>query len=142
MVHLPQAAMYAYIVPAFCCVAYLAAPIAMRRIGTTTSKALTAESTWNGRIFAMLAVAVSTLLGYCLPYMERSFVLEPLFRNSTAIATLDAIVSMLVAFPYVVLFIALTLIVDSDQAVRDPADLAGLDGSTVHPGSICRDQLL
>jgi hypothetical protein len=45
---------------------------------------------------------------------------------------------MLVAFPYVVLFIALTLIVDSDQAVRDPADLAGLDGSTVHPGSIYR----
>jgi hypothetical protein len=140
MVHLPQAAMYAYIVPAFCFVAYLAAPIAMRRIGTATSKALTAESTRNGRIFASLAVTVSALLGYCLHYMERSFVLEPFFRNLTAIATLEAIVSMLVAFPYVVLFIALTLIVDGDQAARDPVtDLAGLDGSTVHPGAICRD---
>ena len=37
---------------------------------------------------------------------------------------------MLLALPYVVLFIALTLIVDGDQAVPDPVvDLAGLDGS-------------
>jgi ABC-type methionine transport system permease subunit len=129
MIHLPQAAMYAYIVPAFCCVACLAAPIAMRRIGRTTLSPLTAESTRNGRLFASLAVTVSALLGYCLPYVDRSFVLEPLFRNLTAVATLEAIVSMLVALPYVVLFIALTLIVDGDAGGVGAGAAGGAGGS-------------
>jgi hypothetical protein len=113
MVHLPQAAMYAYIVPAFCCVAYLAAPIAMRRIGTVTSQPLTAESTRNGRLFASVAVTVSTLVGYCLPYIGTSFTAEPFFSSSLVVTALGAIASLIVASPYVVLFIALTLIVDS-----------------------------
>jgi hypothetical protein len=130
MVHLPSGAMYLLIVPAFCSIAYLAAPIAIRQIGAMALKTLTPESKRNERIFAVLTVVVSSALGYCLPYIEGSFTAEPFFSSTPAVTTLGAIVSLLVALPYVVLFIALTLIVDSDGGSRDPVeDLLGLEGS-------------
>ena len=122
--------MYVLIVPAFCSIGYLAAPIAISRIGAMALKTLTPESKRNGRIFAVLTVVVSSALGYCLPYIEGSFIAEPFFSSTPAITTLGAIVSLLVALPYVVLFIALTLIVDSDGGSRDLGeDLLGLEGS-------------
>jgi preprotein translocase subunit SecG len=128
MVHLPTGALYVLIVPAFCSIAYLAAPITLRHIGLTTLKAVTAESKRKARIFAVLAVAMSSLLGYCLPYIEGSFTAEPFFSSLPAVTTLEAIVSLLVALPYVVLFIALTLIVEGDAGVREPVeDSGGLD---------------
>jgi hypothetical protein len=126
MVRPPRGAMYVLIVPAFCGMAYFVAPIAMRRIDAMALKPLTAESKRNGRIFAVLAVVVSSFLGYCLPFIETSFIAEPFFGNSSAIAILGAIVSLVTAIPYVVLFIALTLIVDGDAAASESVEnLAG-----------------
>jgi hypothetical protein len=129
MVRPPRGAMYVLIVPAFCGMAYFVAPIAMRRIDAMALKPLTAESKRNGRIFAVLAVVVSSFLGYCLPFIETSFIAEPFFGNSSAIAILGAIVSLVTAIPYVVLFIALTLIVDGDAAASESVEnLAGGNG--------------
>ncbi len=126
MVHTPIGLIYIMSVAAFCCMAYFAAPVAMRRVCT---KILNTESSQNGRIYAVLTVLVSSLLGYCLPYLEGSFATEPFFSSASAVTTRGAIVSLLVAFPYAVLFIALTLIVDDDTGIGEPAtDLNGLDG--------------
>jgi preprotein translocase subunit SecG len=127
MVHPPTWWMYVMSAAAFCGMAYFAAPMAMRRIGAMALKPLKAESKRNGRIFAVLTVLVSSLLGYGLPYFEGSFTAEPLFSGSPAVTTLEAIVSLLVALPYVVLFIALTLMVDGDLAVEPLKAVANID---------------
>lgn len=103
---------YTIVLPAFSIIACVVAPIAMRRIGAKELPPLTTESKKNGRIVSMLMVIVSSFLGYCLPFVARSFAAEPLFRNSTAETVLAGIGSLVTAVPYIVLFIALTLIVD------------------------------
>lgn len=127
MLHPGTEVTYALAMPAFCGIAYFVAPVAMRRIGAGELRSSTVESKKNGRIFAMLAVIASSLLGYFFRYIEGSFAAEPLFRSPAAFTTLSLIVSLIVAFPYVVLFIALTLIVDG-EAARDEtaAKWAGL----------------
>jgi hypothetical protein len=127
--HLQTGMTYAVILPAFCGIAYFVAPIAMRHIRATTSQVLKASPKRTGRILAALMVLLSSLLGYCLPYAERSFTTEPLFSSSLAATTLDLFVSLIVAFPYAVLFIALTLIVDGDVGDEIAGDLIGGDGA-------------
>jgi ABC-type methionine transport system permease subunit len=77
------------------------------------------ESKQSSRIFAVLAVVASSLLGYCMSYVERSFAAEPLFNSALAATALDAIVSLAGAVPYITLFIALTIIVNHDGATAD-----------------------
>jgi hypothetical protein len=90
---------------------------------------LNMESKQNGRIFAVLAVVASSLLGYGLSYAERSFAAEPFFNSSLASTVSDAIVSLAGAVPYITLFIALTIIVNHDGTAGELIeDLAGLDG--------------
>jgi len=116
---IPSETMYAIGVAAFCAIAYSVAPTAMRRIRTSDLRPLTVESKQNSRIFAVLAVVASSLLGYCMSYVERSFAAEPLFNSALAATALDAIVSLAGAVPYITLFIALTIIVNHDGATAD-----------------------
>jgi hypothetical protein len=126
-VHLPSATVYALVVPVFCGIAYFVAPMAMEYIGPPNFPPLTEDSKRKGRDVAMLMVAASWFLRYCLPYFERFLVTKPLFKSSLALTTLGLTAALIAAIPYIVLFIALTLIVDGDVGDEFADDLISGD---------------
>jgi hypothetical protein len=109
----PYISGYVFACAGFCAIAYLIAPVAMRRIAADNGHTPAAEQIRQGRIFALVMVITSCLLGYLLPYVAGSFEREPIFHNAYAVTALSAIGSLLTAAPYIVLFISLTLILDN-----------------------------
>jgi hypothetical protein len=73
----------------------------------------------------------SPLLGWLLPYVERSLAAEHLLKNFLARSALELVLSLISALPYVVLFIALTLIVDGDATAADLAGFSDQGDGTV-----------
>jgi hypothetical protein len=110
----PITIMYAFVTLICISIAYWMSPVAMLRIAAEEPRPLAARSKKAGRIFAIPSALASLFLGSFLPYIERSLVAEHLFNNRFALSAIELVLSLVTALPYVVLFIALTLIVDDN----------------------------
>jgi len=122
---------YGYTALIYICIAYGMAPVAMRRISAGEPRPLTEQSRRTSRILAIPIALTSPLLGWLLPYVERSLVAEHLLNNFLARSALELVLSLISALPYVVLFIALTLIVDGDASAAELADFSDRGDGTV-----------
>jgi hypothetical protein len=110
---IPTWAVYAFVSAALCGIAYLIVPIALQAVAEKRLD-LTVRTKRQARAFAVLTVGASCVLSYCLQYVATTFLKERAFHGVLAAETWTAIGSSLSALPYVVLFIALTLIVDDE----------------------------
>jgi hypothetical protein len=127
----PAAFAYGYTAMACICIAYWMSPVAMRRISAEGPRPLTEQSRSASRIFAIPIALASLLLAGLLPYLERSLAAEHLLKNFLARSALEVVLSLVSALPYVVLFIALTLIADGGLSAADLADLSDRGDGTV-----------
>ncbi len=94
-----------------CAAACIAVGFALRWIGNLIPRTTSAEELRQGRIFSTATVAVSISLAYGLTFVQRTTIAG---WNAIGIWALGAIGSLIAALPYVVLFIALTRIVDRE----------------------------
>jgi hypothetical protein len=117
-----------YIITAvlMCVAACIAVGFALRWIGSLIPRTASAEELQQGRIFSTATVAASISLAYGLTLVQRTTIAG---LGAIGIWALGAIGSLVAAFPYVVLFIALTRIVDCNgEEAPLFSDSGGSDG--------------
>ncbi|HEX4022033.1 MAG TPA: hypothetical protein VHX63_12885 [Acidobacteriaceae bacterium] len=90
-------------------IAYNMTPAGIRLLRNPQSPSITAQSIKSGRTFAILIVLASTTIGYFAQVSEMSFSSTSLFSRGIGLLTMEGVASLIVAFPYVLLFIALAL---------------------------------
>ncbi len=127
---IPTRAVYAFVSAALCCIAYLIVPIALHAVAEKHLD-LTVRAKQQARALAVLSVIASCVLSYCLQYVTTAFWKERPFHGVWAAETTTAIGSSLSALPYVVLFIALSLIADDEVSIAESTHAgSGPDGDT------------
>lgn len=92
------------------CVAYIVTPSAVTLLRLPNSPPVKSEALAVGRTFAVVAVVVSSSAGIFSEAVERFFFRDVTHIHPIALQAIYAIASLLTAFPYIVLFIALALI--------------------------------
>lgn len=101
------------------CIAYCIVPSSLRLIKDRNSF-LADESIWRGRSIAILVVAASSVIAFCVQTAEQSLLGTSPVHPMTLLA-LGAIASLFAAVPYVPLFIALSLVaMQDDDEVQPP----------------------
>ncbi len=93
------------------------APAGISLLRDRQSRTITAEYAKRGRGFSILMVLGSIALGYFVPMVEQSLFASPLLVRGIPRVIIEALSSSVAAFPYVLLFISLSLI-----ATNDPED--------------------
>jgi len=90
-------------------IAYLISPAAVRLLGNTSEK-VSAEEAKSSRGFAVVAVAISAGVGFAAQHAGQSLIDSPPHLHGLAIRVVELLGSLLSAVPYILLFIALSLI--------------------------------
>jgi hypothetical protein len=99
----------------WCIGAWILAGMAMRRIRTGGFQEVTRAEVRQGKRLAIVTVLFSAVLGFALACLRRMVIPEGGLDGTVAEWELNAIHSVITAFPYVLLLIALTRIVDQDS---------------------------
>jgi hypothetical protein len=92
------------------CVAYFVTPAAIELLRSPTSQPVSPKVAWQGCGFSIPTVIVSQAIAFCAEIAERSFLSNSIRAQPIDIQAIHAIASLLSAFPYIFLFIALSLI--------------------------------
>jgi hypothetical protein len=103
------------------CVAYFITPAAIELLRSPTSQPVPPKVAWQGCGFSIPIVMVSQAIAFCAEIAERSFLSNSIRAQPLDVQAIHAIASLLSAFPYIFLFIALSLITIS--AVEDDVEL-------------------
>jgi hypothetical protein len=106
------ALLYAFL---WCVGAWILAGMAMRHIGGVQARTMTSHEVRRGRWLAVATVLVSIALGLAMTLAKQMVIPEGGLDGTVAEWELKALHSLITAFPYVLLFIALTRIVDQDS---------------------------
>lgn len=101
------------------CVAYIITPSAIALLRLPDLPPVKSNAVVAGRIFAMLAVAASSVVDVFAGPVERVLFREVAHINTVTSQTTYAIASLLGAFPYIFLFIALALIASRNTEDED-----------------------
>jgi hypothetical protein len=96
------------------CIAYYIVPSAIALMRGLPSRLVTAEAVWPWRMIAIRAVSSSTVSAFCAQIAEQSLVGTLSFTHGLTRQAIEAIASIIAAFPYVPLFIALSLAATRD----------------------------
>jgi hypothetical protein len=99
----------------WCIGVWILAGMAMRRIGTDGFQKITRAQVWDGKQLAIAAVLFSAVLGFALTCLRRTVIPEGGLDGTVTVWELNALQSLIASLPYVLLFIALTRIVDQDD---------------------------
>jgi hypothetical protein len=115
-----------YLIPCFLvlvtvCIAYCMAPPGISVLRNAESRSVTPEYIAWGRSFSMLMVLSSLAAGYFVPMVEQSLFASPLLARGIPRLIIEALASSVAAFPYVLLFISLSLIAANDTGEAEPA---------------------
>jgi hypothetical protein len=95
-------------------ISYCMAPAGISLLRDRQSRTVTAEYVKWGRAFSILMVLGSIALGYFVPMVEQSLFASPLLVRGIPRVIIEALSSSVAAFPYVLLFISLSLIATND----------------------------
>jgi hypothetical protein len=98
-----------------CIGAWILTAMAMRHIGAVQARTITSHEVRRGRWLAVATVLVSIALGLAMTHVKQMVIPEGGLDGTVAEWELKALHSLITAFPYVLLFIALTRIVDQDS---------------------------
>jgi hypothetical protein len=99
----------------WCVGAWFLAGMAMRRMKTDGSQEITRTQVRSGKRLAIATVLLSAVLGFALTGLSRTVIPEGGLDGTVAGWELNALHSLIASFPYALLFIALTRIVDQDD---------------------------
>jgi hypothetical protein len=115
-----------YLIPCFLVlvtvsIAYCMAPSGISLLRDAQSRSVAPEYITWGRSFSMLLVLASFAVGYFVPMVEQSLFASPLLAGGVPRLIIEALASSVAAFPYVLLFISLSLIATNDTAEPEPA---------------------
>jgi hypothetical protein len=99
------------------CVAYFITPAAIELLRSPYSQPVPPKFAWRGCGFSIPTVIVSQAIAFCAEIAERSFLSNSIRAQPLDVQAIHAIASLLSAFPYIFLFIALSLI--SISALED-----------------------
>jgi hypothetical protein len=97
-----------------CIEAWILAGMGMRSIGTYHSQEIARAQARRGKLLAVVTVLLSVVLRFVLSSVKRMLIPEGGLDGTVAGWELNAVQALIAAFPYVLLFIALALIVDGD----------------------------
>jgi hypothetical protein len=118
----PWKAAYPAQVIVCCAAAWLLTGMAMRRIAIDCGQRIDATVLRLGRGFAAGAGGASLLLGFGGSYVQSSLIADGALRSAIGSLLINALASLAAALPYVLLFIALTLLVDGGaKELESPA---------------------
>jgi hypothetical protein len=110
-----------FVVLASVSIAYCMAPSGISLLRDAQSRSVTAEYITWGRSFSILMVLASLAVGYFVPMVERSLFASPFLVRGIPRLIIEAIASSVTAFPYVLLFISLSLIATNDSGGVEPS---------------------
>jgi hypothetical protein len=115
-----------YLIPCFLVlasvsIAYCMAPSGISLLRDAQSRSVTPEYITWGRSFSILMVLASLAVGYFVPMVERSLFASPLLVRGVPRLIIEALASSVAAFPYVLLFISLSLIATNDRGEPERA---------------------
>jgi hypothetical protein len=99
----------------YCIGAWILTGMAMGRIETDDPPDITPGQVQCGKRLAIVTVLLSAALGFALTSLRRVVIPEGGLDGTMAGRELNALHSLIVSFPYVLLLIALTRIVDQDR---------------------------
>jgi hypothetical protein len=115
-----------YLIPCFLVlvtvsIAYCMAPSGISLLRDAQSRSVAPEYITWGRSFSMLLVLASFAVGYFVPMVEQSLFASPLLAGGVPRLIIEALASSVAAFPYVLLFISLSLMATNHAAEPEPA---------------------
>jgi hypothetical protein len=110
-----------FLVLAFVSIAYCMAPSGISLLRDAQLRSITPEYITWGRSFSILMVLASLAAGYFVPLVEQSLFVSPLLARGVQRLIIEAIASSAAAFPYVLLFISLSLIATNRTGEQEPA---------------------
>ncbi len=101
----------------FCITAWILTGMAMRGIRPDDLQHITRDRIWRGRRLAIVAMLLSAAIGFTLNFARGIAIPAGGLDGTVAEWELNVLHSLITALPYVLLFIALTRIVDQDDNV-------------------------